>query len=268
MQQPATIPAIHPEGRTVALYSGGVDSYCMAYLCKPDELLYVHMAGAYGAAEWAKLTIPPGVLAPVRSLRFRDLSTFERHDRVIPGRNIILCTLAANYGDRILMGSVDSSTGKDKDAAFAAHMTELLQYTHQPQRWLPQGRDVSVHLPVYHLTKTQLVGMTIAAGHDGDELAAATFSCYNPQDDDHGLHGPSKWRACGVCPPCGRKWMAFTVYGIDVGFDGREAIRTYYEEWRDLRSRNVGRSEQFISDMLHAWHGETLPLPMGLTVVE
>lgn len=251
----------------MALYSGGVDSYCMSYLCKPDELLYVHMGGAYGTAEWQNLTTPAGLPGvPLRTVTFHALGMFEQRDsKVIPGRNAMLCLLAANYGDRILMGSVDSSTGKDKDPGFASQMTELLAYINQPQRWLPNGRDVSVHLPVYHLTKTQLVGMCLAAGHDADELARNTFSCYQPQNHS----GDGKWRACGVCPPCGRKWMAFTVYGVDVGFDGREAIRTYYEEWRELRSRKVGRSEQFISDMLHAWHGEHLPWPMsaGLDVL-
>lgn len=260
------IPPVIPQGRTVALYSGGVDSYCMAYLCKPDELLYVHLGGAYGNAEWGNLSMPAGLAGVhLRHLRLPSIGMFEQRDtKVIPGRNAMLCLLAANFGDRILMGSVDSSTGKDKDQGFAGRMTELLGYMYQPQRWLPEGRDVCVQLPVYHLTKTQLVGMVLAAGHDGADLAAATFSCYAPKLD--GENGG--WKACGQCPPCGRKWMAFTVYGVDVGFDGREAIRMYYDEWRDLRSRKVGRSEQFISDMLHAWHGERLPLPVGLNVVQ
>lgn len=237
-------------GTSVALYSGGVDSYCMAYLCEPEILLHVLMAGRYGLQERTALETPPGMEPRLECVDLSDLGLFElANSKVIPGRNAALALVASNYSDEILMGSVDSSTGHDKDEGFAARMNGLFDWMYQPARWLPEGRKVRLRLPLYGLTKTQLVGQVLARGHDGQELADRTFSCYEPS----GVH------PCGRCPPCGRKWMAFSVYGIEVGYRGRMAIEHYYREWRS--GRGFQRSAQFTQDMLDAWNGTPRPLP-------
>src|SRR5271168_3821110 len=108
---------------SVALYSGGVDSYCMSLLCDPSVLLYVRMAGGYGELEYARLQTPPGWEGRLKEVDLRALGDFELADsKVIPARNAILALVAANYGDTILMGSVDSSTGNDKDPEFATRL--------------------------------------------------------------------------------------------------------------------------------------------------
>lgn len=271
MQPPAPPPEVPPTGTTVALYSGGVDSYCMAVLLNPDVLLYVQMGGAYGAAEAANLHVPPGMETRISIVPF-DLGSYELPDsKVIPGRNAILAVLASNYGDRIQMGSVDSSTGHDKDLIFAARLNDLFRWMYQPARWLTAGRNVQLELPVYHLTKTELVGQVLAAGHDGQLLAQRTFSCYNPVAEpvfdtapavggDYVMLRSTRFVPCGKCPPCGRKWMAFSVYGIDVGFDGHEAIKHYWEEV----TQGVGpqRSAQFGRDVVDAWKGRRRDLPV------
>jgi 7-cyano-7-deazaguanine synthase in queuosine biosynthesis len=235
---------------SVALYSGGVDSYGMAVLCGSDVLLYCKIAGRYGDAEFRRLQTPPGWENRLQVADLRQLGAYELPDsKVIPGRNAILALVAANYGDVIQMGSVDSSTGNDKDRRFTMRFNLLCDYMFAPQRWLPEGRHVRLTLPIYHMTKASLVGECLRRGVDGQEMAERTFSCYEPVGD----------RPCGKCPPCGRKWAAFTVWGIDVGFDGREAIRHYIDEITPKRPAH--RSVQFCVDMLDAWNGHVRPLP-------
>ena len=230
----------------VALYSGGVDSYCMSLLTKPDVLLYCRMGGRYGEQEYRRLKKPPGFTGRLEVADLRQLGNYELQDsKVIPGRNAILALVAANYGDRIQMGSVDSSTGHDKDLEFVSRLNNLTEYLFAAQRWLPGGRNVKVELPVYRLTKAALVGECLTRGFDGKRMVKDTFSCYEP----------FRGRACGKCPPCGRKWAAFTVWGIDVGFDGRAAIRHYVQEIEE--GPPAWRSEDFCRDILDAWNGYT-----------
>lgn len=232
--------------RSVALYSGGVDSYCMTHLYQPDLLLHVHMGGRYGAAESQHLVPPPGYGTDrLRTVNAPSIGRFEDPGhKVIPGRNAMLGLYALQFGDNILMASVAASTGNDKDQQFADLFNAMCDHMFAPQRWLPDGRTVRMILPVKDITKAGLVGAVLATGHDPDLLAANTFSCYEPDRN----HLP-----CGKCPPCGRKWAAFAVWGVSVGYDGREAFRPYWDEIE--RGDVAHRSAQFLTDVADAWHG-------------
>ena len=235
---------------TVALYSGGVDSYCMSCLCDPDILLYVFMGGRYGDLELRRLKCPPGMDDRLKVIYMPTIGTWEiPGSLVIPGRNAMLALAGANYGDLILMASVDSSTGNDKDPEFCARMNALFEHMFAPQRWLAWGRAVKLDVPVYTLTKTELVGATIAAGHPAQEIADNTFSCYAPEFG----------KVCGKCPPCGRKWASLSVYGADVGYDGHDAIKHYVDELKDNNPAN--RSQRFIQDLMDAWLEKRRPVP-------
>ncbi len=63
--------------KTVALYSGGVDSYCMSCICDPDVLLNVMMGGRYGALERARLRTPPGMEGRLVAIDMPALGTWE-----------------------------------------------------------------------------------------------------------------------------------------------------------------------------------------------
>jgi 7-cyano-7-deazaguanine synthase in queuosine biosynthesis len=239
------------EVKTVALYSGGIDSYCMSCLTDPDVLLYVLMGGRYGYLEHHVLRTPPGMERRLKMVDMSGIGDWELPGSlVIPGRNAMLALIGANYGDVILMASVDSSTGNDKDPEFCQRMNRLFEHMFAPQRWLPCGRVVILDVPVFHLTKTELVGAAIASGHPAQEIADNTFSCYEPR----------RGRVCGKCPPCGRKWACLSVYGADVGYNGREALRHYVEEQEMGNPAN--RSPRFIRDLMDAWEGRRREVPV------
>lgn len=235
--------------RSVALYSGGVDSYCMAVLEQPDVLLHVHLGGAYGSAETDRLRVPQGMedrLVRVSLPTLGDLYEMPDASFIFPARNALLALIGAQYGDRVLMGSIAASRGSDKDDGFADRMTELMRYIWQPQvLWNPEGRDTRLELPVGHLTKAQLVAATVATGVRPETIRDSTFSCYTPRPDG---------TACGECGPCGRKWAAFAANDYDPGFDGRAAYATYMREIED-HAPDVppGRTAQHVRDVTAAW---------------
>lgn len=239
-----TPPPLQRWPNSVALYSGGVDSYCMAYLHSPDVLLHVQMGGRYGPAETHNLRTPPGMEERLRTVQAPAIGNYELPDsKVIPGRNAMLALYGLQYGDNILMGSVAASTGNDKDQQFCDLFNQMADHMLAPQRWLPDGRKVRLRIPLAHITKARVVGAVLATGHDPNLLARNTFSCYTPDGD----------RACGKCPPCGRKWAAFTVWGVSVGFDGRPALAPYIAEIESGNTRH--RTPQSIQDTLDAWNG-------------
>lgn len=263
----------------VALYSGGVDSYCMAYLCQPDVLLQVNMGGKYGDAEVERMRQPEGFAGRVVRIDCKAIGQQEDSvTAIIPGRNAFLALFGSWYGSTLLLASIYEEAhvgGADKDEGFAAALAQLFDHMLQPQRWLPQGRKVRLLLPVHGLTKAELVGRVLQQGHNPQRLAANTFTCYQPQD--RGIHWrlpdgtqPPRWRECGECGACARKWAAFAVWGVDVGFPRPAAMWGYYEEARAIEQEHDGRpmfppTARWVRDQFDAWHGVTRPVDEAAT---
>lgn len=205
-----------PVGKSVLLYSGGLDSFILAALFKPDVLLHLNLGGRYGQVETVRLGTPSG--APNVTMVHLDLGQWEDPASLfVPGRNPILCLVASNYGDRIWLGATAGDVAHDKDDEFAVRMTSLLSHVYQPHWWVPEGRDVRVELPIKHFTKRELVARYVASGLPVDELLRGTFSCYEPS-----IIGGEE---CGACKPCIRKWAALVVNGITPVIDAESAAR-------------------------------------------
>ena len=246
-QQSGPLP--NPTGQaTVALYSGGVDSYCMAALTDPDVLLNVNLGGRYGHAETTHLTTPPGMEDRLvrLNLPLGDLFEMADHSFILPARNAILALLGAQYGHRVMMGATASQHGSDKDEGFEEQASNLLRYIWKPQpRWNPDGRDTYVDRPVAHLTKRQLVEAAVATGRvTGEQIRDDTFSCYTPTDDG---------AECGHCMPCGRKWAALAANNIPPTVDGRPGFQQDAQEVLMYQPDTPPhRTAQYVTDTLDA----------------
>lgn len=221
----------------------------MAVLTNPKVLLNVNLGGRYGAVEADRLQTPPGMhnrLVRVDLPTLGDLYELPKKSYILPARNALLTLIAAQYGNRILMGSIAASQGSDKDQEFADRMTNLMEWVWQPQEmWNPHGRSTRLELPVQHYTKARLVAATMRHGISGETIRDSTFSCYTPT---------AGGTECGKCAPCARKWGALAANDIDPGFDGREAFRRYVDEI-DAAGGNTPkhRTPEYVEDTLRAW---------------
>ena len=196
-----------PKGRSVLLFSGGMDSLIFDFLLKPDILLVINHGNKYEKQEQQSIDqlcihnyIDGNKLVFDSSF---DLSKFERDDVIIPSRNLYFIVLAANYGETIYIGSVSGDRTLDKSTEFLNRCQEILDYLYQEQHWCIK-RDFIVSSPFKHMTKTELVSLFLQKG--GNKLALLTSrSCYE-----------SSLKPCGWCKSCFRKWVALKNNKIDI----------------------------------------------------
>jgi 7-cyano-7-deazaguanine synthase len=224
---------------TVLLYSGGLDSYLCTVLHRPDLLLYVDMGTDYGNVEASRVRIPPGFENRF-TLTQLDLARWEYPNRIIPARNAHLALVAAQYGDVIWLGATAGDRTADKDDGFAARMNDLFAHLYQPQWWLPDGRTVTVELPVKKFTKRALVRAYLDSGYLPEDLTSGTFSCYTPRGAEH----------CGECKPCVRRWVALAACGVDPGYDSRPWVADMVGQ---VKAGKWDRGRDEADDVIAAW---------------
>ena len=184
-------------GKTVLLYSGGMDSLIIDHLLKPDVLLNISMNSAYDARE--RESFPDKEIVYLDNVI--DLGRYERDDAIVANRNAHLVLLASHYGETIWLGSVHGDRSFDKDEAFYGHMETLLNHMWQEQHWTEE-RKFSISSPFKDRTKTDLVDEYLIKGGTPQELLQS-YSCYEGEE-----------KHCGHCKACFRKWVALENNGI------------------------------------------------------
>ena len=183
--------------KKVLLYSGGMDSWLISKIWKPDIKLYINLHTNYSDQEIKNLDKDVVI-------EDFDLSRFERDDKIIPLRNLYLIMLATNYGDEICLGATAGDRVLDKSPKFSKMTSELLTYLFSPQWWNPVQRNIKVNLDFKNKTKTELLKMFIDQGGDIKDAWYNSFSCYYP------INGTP----CMKCKPCFRKFISFAECGF------------------------------------------------------
>ena len=91
--------------KKVLLYSGGIDSWLIDKLWRPDIKLYININGSYSQEELKRL--------PSDTIIFNfPLGQFEEKDtKYIPLRNLYFLMLASNYGDTVCLGATSGDYG-------------------------------------------------------------------------------------------------------------------------------------------------------------
>lgn len=181
--------------KKVLLYSGGMDSWLINEIWKPDIKLYVDMNTEYSKQEISRLPADVKVVS-------LDLSRWEREDKIIPLRNVFLIGIATNYGDEICLGATAGDRVLDKSPIFGQKYEELLTYLYQKQHWT-QERHIKINLDFKKYSKTELLRLYIKQGGDISRAFHSSFSCYSPIDGCE----------CWACKPCFRKFIAFALNG-------------------------------------------------------
>lgn len=191
--------------RKVLLYSGGMDSFIISKLWKPDVKLYID----YGIPqnEMEKMRLPNDVI--VKKI---ELAEYMQDDglNTIPLRNLLFATIAVNYGEEIAIGGLSSDLHYDKKPEFAALCTKLFNSVLEKER---KAKNVQIVIPFANYTKTQLVFEYLKDGGTVDEIEKFSWSC----------HTPKNGKPCQKCQACKAKRKAILeatrmIYGkgIDI----------------------------------------------------
>jgi len=208
-------------GKSVLLFSGGMDCLMFSKLLNPDVLLYINSGSQYEKQEQACLNalVAHNYIDKDKLVIDRDtinLKATERVDFIVPNRNAYYMLVASMHGEEIILSSVYGDRSFDKDNKFYSLMEELLNHMWDEQHWT-QKRIFKIHSPYKDTTKTELVELYLAKG--GSENALKTsYSCYNGQP-----------QPCGVCKPCFRKWVA--LENNDIGTSGYFKNNPWEADW-------------------------------------
>lgn len=224
--------------KKVLLYSGGMDSWLIDKIWKPDIKLYVDMNTRYSKEEIKRL--PKDVI-----IEKLDLGKWEREDAIIPLRNLYLIMLATNYGDDICLGATAGDRVLDKSIEFAKNASNLLSFLYSKQHWTDE-RKININLDFKGYTKKQLIAKYLEIGGDIEEAVKSSFSCYDP------IEGKECWE----CKPCFRKYVSFKVNGYDFGEEIDNKVKNYMKNFimSDIQEGIYGRGKEEENDILEVYN--------------
>lgn len=195
--------------KKVLLYSGGLDSWLISKLWKPDVKLYVNIGGAYNKEEMKRLP------NDVKIIDFKQLGKFELPNKFVPQRNMYLLMLASHYGDEICLGATAGDWGnKDKTPEFLTMAENVINYLWSDKK-VKQKKIICkdfVYIPKSKLLETYLENGCLI-----DEVKESTFSCYTP------VHN----KECFACYPCFRKFALLYANGAQYTYEERKKMWEY-----------------------------------------
>lgn len=196
-----------PKGKSVLIFSGGLDSLIASRLAKPDILLNVDIGTT--ASKWEYRCLAQlqelGAIPAVQIADLHGLGRYEREDHVLPMRNLFLLAIASMYGEHLMLGTVEGDLVGDQSPQFFRKAETIFSILYDKQWWC-QPRPFVITTPLATRTKTECVRDYLADGGSKESLAKS-WSCYK---FGHGV------RHCGHCPACVRKWVALDNNGIDT----------------------------------------------------
>lgn len=190
---------------TVVLVSGGLDSY-IAYRLAPEPKvgLWVHLGQPYATKEEAAVD---GLGMRVEKVHCSiPIIQPTIAQWIIPGRNLLLTTIAAMYGERIVLAALDGEMHKyarerDKSPEFYHLASGILTYVFDVSR-----PETVVETPFARLSKTEVIALALHQGINAEELRR-TSSCYHAQRHN-----------CGECGTCFKRWLAFKNNAIEEDY--------------------------------------------------
>lgn len=197
--------------KKVQLYSGGLDSYIISRLWKPDVKLYFNYGIPQNIEEIKHL--PSDVI-----IKNVNLSDYMQNDglNTIPLRNLLFAAMAVNYGDIIAIGGLKSDLHYDKKPDFAEKATKLFNSVLEKER---QPKSIQVVIPFAEYTKTDLICAFFEIGGTLDELNANSWSCHTPVDG----------KPCGHCQACKARNKAIIEAGLMYNENQKEKRRKINE---------------------------------------
>ena len=137
--------------RSVILYSGGMDSFCLSKMVPEADLLFIETGT--GDNQYEKLRLPDRI----KQIKL-DLSAWELENKIIPFRNCFFVLAAAQKYSDIYLGATAGDTTKDKDYVFKAMMESMMNYLGLDEHKMGHiNRPFIIHMPFKDMTKPEIV---------------------------------------------------------------------------------------------------------------
>ena len=177
--------------KKVLLYSGGLDSFIIKELWKPDILLYFDYGIEQNQAEISRL--PKEAI-----IKKIDLAEYRQDDGIstIYLRNLIFASLAVNYGEHIAIGGVKEDWHIDKTEKFCQMATDLFNSVLNKDI---NSKNVLIEVPYKKYYKKELITEYLKNYGTKQDLIEKSWTCYEPIKINNVYH------ECGECKSCQRK---------------------------------------------------------------
>ena len=207
----------------VVLLSGGLDSATVLAMARSEGYACHALSVDYGQRHHAELAAAQRVASALDAVAHRvahvDLNAFggsaltdmniavpEQPSEgipltYVPARNTIMLSLALAWAEVLSAQDifiVDYSGYPDCRPEYIAAFEQMANLA---TKAAVEGEKLTVHAPLQHLTKAEIIGQGVQLGVD----YSLTVSCY--QADHEG-------RACGVCDSCRLRRAGFESAGI------------------------------------------------------
>jgi len=219
--------------KRVVLYSGGLDSFCLAHLVKPDLLVYFHTGLPEQDLELMsirRLGKVGGLPAMLQVDRRFNLAPYKLSNDTMPFRNLYFLAAGFTYGDALYLGSAASDIRLDHGDRFTNKVLDLLAYLSQNPQDNPPGllaENMQILTPFEKKTKSQFLREFLRSDGNADHLMLASRSCYRPT-----------LKECGECTACVRKAIAFVNNSLPLTmFENDPTI--HFEEELKARSERI-----------------------------
>lgn len=194
----------------VLLYSGGLDSWLIDKLWKPDKKIYIDIQGDYNESEKDNLPDDVEIISCPLLGTFEDETT-----KFLPLRNLYFLMIASHYGDEICLGATAGDWGnKDKTPEFLIKTEDMLNYLWTDKK---TNRTIKVNQDFVYRSKDELIREYLHNGGTIDDIKNATFSCYTP------VNG----KECFDCYPCFRKFALLYANGYKYSQEEKEKMWDY-----------------------------------------
>ena len=200
----------------VLLYSGGMDSWLIDKLWKPDKKVYVDIGNNYAEAEMVRLP------KDVEIVHFPFLGEQEMENKIVPLRNLYFIMIASHFGDEVCLGATEGDKhNSDKTPEFLEETEKLLSYLLADKKI---NRKLKICMDFVKVSKSELISRYLENGGDIRKLQEETFSCYYPQKEN------DKWHPCYNCYPCFRTFALYFAHGAKYSFEERKKMWDYIKK--------------------------------------
>lgn len=191
--------------KKVLLFSGGFDSMLQEWLLQPDILLYVDMDTSYSQREIEYLKTLPDRYQRRLIIKKFPLGEYERENKYLPYRNLILGTLAMQYGQHVYFGFNVFDDAPDKDTIFLDKINSLFKHLNKhcigDMGW--ENTHFGFYAPFKKYSKTDMVRKCLESGMPIEDIQRIR-SCYSS----------TSVKGCMDCRVCFGKAVALLNNGI------------------------------------------------------